>query len=133
MEPRAAPRDENRLFQTTLNVTVRHYLSFQGLRVDPDYALTEDDIIGVHWRSTPNSIQGNLEGIRVPTLVMAGTCSPHLVLNEIAYDHSAARDKTFVAVEGANHGFLPCRSEYGDTFGKTFDFVDGWLSKHGRF
>ncbi|MCS0631155.1 hypothetical protein NX786_17620 [Telluria mixta] len=133
MEPRAAPQDENKLFQTTLNVTVRHYLSFQGLRTDPGYALTENDIIGVQWRSTPNSIQGNLEGIRVPTLVMAATCSPHLVLNEIAYDHAAAGDKAFVGVEGANHGFLPCRPEYGGTFGKTFDFVDKWLSKPGRF
>jgi hypothetical protein len=133
MAPRGTAQDENMLFQTTYNSTVRHYLSFQGLRISPDYALTENNITGVQWRSTPNSIQGNLQGIRVPTLVMFGTCAPHVVLSEIAYDYSAASDKELVGVEGANHGFLPCRPEYGNTFGKTFDFVDSWLSKAGRF
>ena len=32
----------------------------------------------------------------------------------------------------ANHGFLPCKPEYGDTFARAFDDVDGWLSKPGR-
>ncbi len=133
MTPRATPEDEGKLFQTTINATVRHYLSFQALRVARDYALTEDNITGVEWRSTPNSIQGNLQGIRVPTLVMSATCAPHLVFLEIAYDKSAAQDKEFVGVEGANHGFTPCRLEYGDTFKRTFDYVDGWLTKPGRF
>jgi pimeloyl-ACP methyl ester carboxylesterase len=133
MAPRATPEDEGKLFQTTLDATVRHYLSFQGLRVTPDYALTENNVTGVVWRSTPNSIQGNLEGIRVPTLVMSATCAPHLVLSEIGFDRSAAADKEFVGVEGANHGFMPCRPEYGDTFKRSFDFVDSWLSTPGRF
>ena len=117
----------------TLNVTVRHYLSFQALRLTPEYRMTEDNILGVQWRSTPNSIQGNLEGIRVPTLLMSGTCAPHVVFLEIAYDHSAAKDKEMVGVEGANHGFTACKPEYGDTFKRAFDYVDGWLSKPGRF
>ena len=52
---------------------------------------------------------------------------------EMVYDHSAAPDKEFVAVEGANHSFQPCRPEFGDTRTRTFDFVDAWLSKPGRF
>jgi pimeloyl-ACP methyl ester carboxylesterase len=131
--PQASPDDQDLLFATTLNVTVSHYLSFQALRVTPQYHMTEDNIVGVQWRSTPNSVPGNLEGIKVPTLVMSGTCAPHVVYLEIAYDHSAASDKEMAGVEGADHGFLPCRPEYGDTFKRTFDFVDGWLSKPGRF
>jgi hypothetical protein len=101
--------------------------------VTPDYHMTEDNIYGVLWRSTPNSIQGNVEGIRVPTLVMTATCAPHVTYLEIAYDHSAAKDKELVGVEGALHGFNACRPEYGDTLRRAFDYADGWLSKAGRF
>ena len=31
----------------------------------------------------------------------AGSCASHLVTNEMTFDHSAAKDKQFVAVEGA--------------------------------
>jgi hypothetical protein len=132
MTPAAQPDDEGQLFRTTLNVTVRHYLSFQALRLSPDYHMTEDNILGVQWRSTPNSIQGNMEGIRVPTLVMSGTCAAHVTFLEIAYDRSSAKDKEMVGVEGANHGFTACRPEFGDTFKRTFEYVDSWLSKPGR-
>lgn len=121
------------LSQTTQNVTVRHYLSFQALPVTPDYRMTEDNLIGVQWRGTANSLQGNVEGIKAPTLFVAATCSVELVLLEISYEHSAAKDKDFVGVEGADHNFRPCKPEYGDTYKRTFDFVDAWLSKPGRF
>lgn len=129
----ALPEQEDSLALTTQNFTVREYLSFQALRVTPDYRMTENSILGVKWRTTPNSLQGNLEGIRVPTLIMSGTCAPHLVLLETAYDLSAAKDKELVGVEGANHGMMPCKPEYGDTFTHTFDYVESWLSKPGRF
>ena len=57
----------------------------------------------------------------------------HLVFSEIAFDRSAAADKEFVGLEGANHGLMPCKPEYGDTYKRAFDFIDGWLSKPGRF
>jgi pimeloyl-ACP methyl ester carboxylesterase len=124
---------EDMLAQTTMNVTVRHYLSTQALRLTPDYRVTEDNVLGVQWRSTPNSMQGNVEGIRVPTLFLAATCSQELVLLEIGYDHSAAKDKEFVGVEGADHGYHPCKPEYGNTYKRAFDYMDSWLSKPGRF
>ena len=121
------------LSQTTQDVTVRHYLSFQALPVTPEYRITEDNLLGVKWRGTANSLQGNVEGIKAPTLFMAATCSNELVLLEISYDHSVAKDKEFVGVEGADHGFHPCKAEYGNTYKRAFDYVDGWLSKPGRF
>jgi pimeloyl-ACP methyl ester carboxylesterase len=121
------------LGQTTMNTTVRHYLSFQALRVTPDYRMTEDNVIGMQWRSTANSVQGNVEGIRVPTLILGATCATEFVLLEIAYDRSAAKDKEYVGVEGADHNFRPCKPEYGDTYKRAFDYMDGWLSKPGRF
>ena len=113
--------------------SVKQYLATYGLRLTSDYRWTEDNIQGVVWRSTAASIGGNLMGIRVPTLVMTATCAPHTVFHEIAFENSPASDKEFVGVEGANHGFLPCRPEFGDTFTRAFDYVDGWLSKPGRF
>jgi len=62
-------------------------------------------------------------------LFMAGSCFIHMVPLEIAFDHSAARDKEFVAVEGADHMFRPCRPEFGDSQKHAFDYVDAWLTK----
>jgi hypothetical protein len=129
----AARPDEDLLAETTMNVTVRHYLSFQALSLTPDYRITEDNILGVKWRSSADSVEGNVEGITVPTLIMPATCAAHLVFLEISYDHSAAKDKELVGVEGANHSFQACKPEYGDTTKRTFDYVDTWLSKTGRF
>jgi hypothetical protein len=74
-----------------------------------------------------------MENITVPTLVMAATCAIHVVPLETVFDHSAAKDKEFVGVEGATHGFTPCRPEFGDTKKRAFDYVEAWLKKPGRF
>jgi hypothetical protein len=121
------------LGETTQNVSVRRYLSFLALRTTPDYAVSVDNVTGIDWRSSANSLPGNVENVTVPTLVMAGTCAIHMVFNEIVYDRSAAKDKEFVAVEGATHTFTPCRPEFGDTRKRWFDYVEAWLSKPGRF
>jgi len=131
--PLAVPDNVDQLNQTTLNVTVRHFLSFLAMRVGPDYRVTEGTVSGVDWRSVPNSIPGNIQGIRVPSLFMSATCAPHLVFTEIAYDLAPARDKEFLGVDGANHQFEPCKPEYGDTAKHAFDYVDSWLMKAGRF
>ena len=133
MDPEASAQDDGNLWSNTQNTTVKTYLSFQGLRVSPDYHMTEDNIVGVDWRSSGDSPQGNMEGIHVPTLVVAAGCGSDLVLLEIAYDLSAAKDKEYVGVEGANHNMAPCRPEFGDTYKRAFDYIDSWLSKPGRF
>jgi hypothetical protein len=131
--PTQRPDDQDKLAQTTVNVTVRHYLSFDALRAKPDFHMTEDDITGVEWHSSGDSMEGNVEGIHVPTLVVAAGCGADLVLLEIAYNHSGAKDKEYVGVEGANHNMAPCKPEFGDTYKHAFDYMDGWLSKPGRF
>lgn len=132
--PMASDKDLDLYDRTTpLGIqTVRHFLSFYALRTTSSYTVTADDVQGVIWRSTPNDAIGNVEGVRVPTLVMAGSCYPHMILNELVFEHSAAKDKQFVAVEGANHQFQPCLPKYGNTRQRTFDFVDAWLMSPGR-
>lgn len=115
------------------NTTVREFLAQSAIRIGRDFAFTENSIVGVDWKSAMNSTPGNAEGITVPTLVMAMTCHYLMVPDEIIYDHLAAKDKELVMVEGATHGFAPCKPEYGDTVKRTFDYVDSWLRQPSRF
>jgi hypothetical protein len=95
--------------------------------------MTEDNITGVDWASSTTSVPSNIEGVTVPTLIMAMSCHYFVVPSEIVYDHSGAKDKQYAAVEGATHMFQPCKPEYGDTRKRLFDYVDGWLAARGRF
>jgi hypothetical protein len=125
--------EPNSLYFSSLNYTLRHFLANDAIRSTKDFALTEDDVIGVDWKSSMRSTPGSAEGITVPTLVVTMSCNVWVVPNEIIYDHLAAKDKTFAAVEGALHVFTPCKPEYGDTQKRLFDFVADWLYKPGRF
>ena len=62
---------------------------------------------------------------------------------ETILEHAKSADKTLAYVEGATHGFTPCtacavakglpENYYGDTVKTLFNYIDGWLSKPGRF
>ena len=80
--------DEDLLSETTMNVTVRHYLSFQALSLTPEYRITEGTISSAlsgaarrtAWKATWRSI-------KVPTLINpSATCAAHVVSLEISYD-----------------------------------------------
>jgi hypothetical protein len=130
MKPQAvSERQRNTYNGTTVDMTVRQYLAFQAVRTTPDFQITENDVKGVDWGSSANSAAGSVEHVRVPTLVMAGSCMIHMVPLEIVFDHSVAKDKEFVVVEGADHEFEPCRPEFGDSEKRAFDYVESWLGK----
>jgi hypothetical protein len=116
-----------------LNYTMRDWLINDAIRTMPDFAVTEDDIVGVDWASSIDSPPSNAEHITIPTLVMTNTCYRLLTTSDITFDHLTAKDKTFAGVEGALHNFTACRPEFGDTQKRAFDFMDSWLSKPGRF
>jgi pimeloyl-ACP methyl ester carboxylesterase len=124
-----APDLRDTVQETTQVTTARHYLSYLAVTTTPDFRLTSNDIKGVNWRSSANSAPGSVENVTVPTLVMAGSCTIHMIPLEITYDHSAAKDKEFVVVEGGDHSFRPCRPEFGNTQKRAFDYVDAWISK----
>jgi hypothetical protein len=130
-EPKAIPVTQRDTLAATAQFrTVRQYLAFSAISTTPDFALTADDMKGFVWRSSANSLPGNVEGVHVPTLVMVGSCMIHLVPLEEVYDHSAAKNKEFVAVEGGDHYFQPCRPEFGNSQKRAFDYVDHWLTRH---
>ncbi len=129
----AAPAAMRSLGQMTQDTTVRKFLAASAIRTGPEFAIGEDRITGVDWRSAMSSTPGNAAGIRVPTLILTMSCHYLLVPGEIIFDHLAAKDKTLAAVEGATHLFKPCQPQYGDTVRTTFDEIDRWLRRSGRF
>ena len=129
-----AARQLGVLGATNAETSVVKFLQHASIRTNPaEYAFTEDDITGVDWHSSIDSGPGNAEGVTVPTLVLTMTCHYLVVPGEIYFEHLAAKDKTYTAVEGATHGFSPCKPEYGNTTKRTFDYLDSWLAKPGRF
>ena len=126
-------RDLDTLDVMTQDTTVRRFLANYAIRTTPRYAIAVDRIKGVDWDSAMTSAPANARGITVPALVMVMTCHYFVVPGEIIYDHLASKDKTYAAVEGATHMFTPCRPQYGNTVKRTFDYVNAWLSKPGRF
>jgi hypothetical protein len=114
-------------------LTLRQFLANDAIRSTKDFALTEDDIVGIEWKSSNAGEPGQAEGVTVPSLVMTNTCFQFVVPSEIVFDHLAAKDKTYAGVEGSEHFFTPCQPQYGDTKKRLFDFVDAWLGKPGRF
>lgn len=115
------------------NYTVRRIVENYLIRTTKDFGLTDDDIIGVDWKSSNTGTPGHAEGVTLPTLVMAMTCWEFVVPAEVVYDHLATQDKTLVGVEGAEHSFTPCAAQYGDPKQRMFDYIGGWLAKPGRF
>ncbi len=123
----------------TLKATVRSFLSTFALRTGPDFSYNEDTVKGIDWSSSYSAPPGTVEGIGVPTLVMGMTAHWEYLAAETIYNHSKATDKTLAFVEGATHGYTPCKKcektpgQYGDTIKTLYDYADKWLSKPGRF
>jgi hypothetical protein len=76
--------------------TVRGFLAGEAIRTTADYGMTESSITGVDWPSSTNSAPSNIEGIKVPVLIMSMTCHYLMVPDEIIYDH-ASKDKQLVS------------------------------------
>ena len=116
------------------SVSVKQFLSSNALRTTSDYDITEDQLVGIDWASSSSSAPWNVEHITTPLLIMSMTGHYFMVTDETIYNHAASRDKEIAFVEGAVHGFTPCRAcerspgEFGDTVKTLFDNVDGWLA-----
>jgi hypothetical protein len=127
------------LDQGALTTTVRNFLSTFAIRVTDDFGYDQDSVRGVDWQSTYSSPPGNVEGISVPLLTMGMTGHWEYLAAETIYQHARSADRTLAFVDGATHGYTTCTKcekspgQFGDTVKTTYDYVDGWLSKPGRF
>jgi hypothetical protein len=123
-------------YNDALTTSVRRFLSTFATRTTRDFNITEDNITGIDWNSSYNSTPGNVEGVKVPILILGMTGHYWIVSSEIAYEHAASSDKTVAFVEGALHGFNECvecrvnngNQPFGDTVKTTFDYAASWLS-----
>jgi cytidine deaminase len=94
---------------------------------------------GVDWRSSYTAPPGNVQGISVPLLTIGMTGHWEFLAAEQIHEKAGSADKTIAFVEGATHVFTPCTrcerapGEFGDTLKTTYDYVDAWLDKPGRF
>jgi len=123
-----------------LVTTAKNFLSRVGIRVTPDYNITEEGVTGIDWNSNITSPIGNIEGVHHPLLLMGMTGSWEFLASEAIYQHANnSKDKTLAFVEGATHMFTPNKQaekttgEFGDTMKTLFDYVDQWISQDGRF
>ncbi len=123
-------------YSGSLPSTLRRFLGNYAVRTTGDYAVTNDDILGVDWDSSATSSISNAKGITVPLLVMVMTGHYFLRSGEMILEAAASDDKELVGVEGATHGFTPCtkcasaEGEFGDTVGRLYDYIDSWLQQH---
>ena len=114
-------------------MTVVNYLSSYAVRTLPDYGYGEDGVRGIDWHSTYASPVGNVEYIRVPTLVLGMTAGWEFLASETIYEHSASGSKELAFIEGATHKFAPDRSrekypgQFGDTMKTLHDYILEWL------
>jgi alpha-beta hydrolase superfamily lysophospholipase len=118
----------------SLDTSVKRFLNTFATRATPDYDIRPDDVTGIDWNSSYNSVPGSLEGVKAPLLILGMTGHYWVVSSEIAYRHAASADKSLAYVEGANHNFTPCQpcetspGQFGDTTARTFEYVAGWLA-----
>jgi hypothetical protein len=122
-----------------LTTTVHRFLSTLAVRVTDDFGYDEDSVHGVDWSSSYNCPPGTIKGVSVPLLTMGMTGHWEYLAAETIYENAKSADKTIAFVEGANHGYTTCTKcektpgQFGNTLKTTYDYVDGWLGKKGRF
>jgi hypothetical protein len=122
-----------------LATTVRRFLNTYAVRVTDDFGYDEDSIRGIDWASSYSNPPGSVEGVTVPLLAMGMTGHWEFLAAETIYEHAKSTDKTIAFVEGATHNYTTCTKcektpgQFGNTVKTTYDYVDSWLSKTGRF
>lgn len=117
--------------------TLRSFLSYRAVRVDPDRydpeaSRAEDG--GVDLRSSNSTTAACLAGTTVPLLVTAGTADTqvHLPHAEMAYHAAAATaDRSVAIIAGAEHDLSPAGPGVGDTRAAHLEVLVSWI--HDRF
>jgi pimeloyl-ACP methyl ester carboxylesterase len=108
-------------------MTLRSFLSANAVRA-------KDSLDEIDWCSTNNSTRCAVEKITIATLITAMGAHYFIRDSETHYDASASRDKDFIVIEGATHGFAPCTAceavpgQYARSQENFFDYVTKWIN-----
>ena len=91
--------------------------------------------MGIDHCSSNNSTTCAVQSISVPVMVAAMGGYHFIRDGEIIYEKSASKDKDFVVIEGALHGFGPCTAcektpgQYSNTVKNLFNYIAAWTNK----
>jgi hypothetical protein len=95
-----------------------------------------NSIDGIDYCSSSSSSICGAQFISVPAMVAGMGGYMFVRDSERLYDHLATKDKDLVIVEGALHGFTPCKAcektpgQYDNSEKNLFDYIRDWTQKH---
>ena len=119
----------NRDFDTGTKIfTLKSFLSANAMR-----ATNAND--GIAYCSSNNSTVCAVQSISVPLMIAAMGAYQFIRDDEIIFDKSASKDKDYLVIEGAVHGFTPCTAcetapgQYSNTVKNLFDYIRDWTNK----
>ena len=76
-----------------------------------------------------------MQSLSLPIMIAAMGGYHFIRDNEIVYEKAASKDKDYVVIEGALHGFGPCTAcetrpgQYSNTVKNLFDYIRDWTNK----
>jgi hypothetical protein len=118
----------NRAFDTGTRIfTIKSFLSANAVRAT-------DARDGIDYCSTNNSTTCAVQSISVPILVAAMGAYRFIRDDEVIFDKAASKDKDYVVIEGALHGFTPCVAcertpgQYSNSVRNFFDYIQKWTN-----
>ena len=128
----AVPEPENwkanRSFDRGTKVfTLKSFLSANAVK-------STNSLDGIDWCSTNNSTMCAVQSIKIPTLIAAMGAFHFIRDQEQMYDLSAAKDKDYIVIEGALHGYTPCKAcektpgQFANSEKNLFDYIQKWTN-----
>ncbi|HEX5278626.1 MAG TPA: hypothetical protein VFW28_00980 [Micropepsaceae bacterium] len=119
---------DNRSFDRGTKVfTLKSFLSANAVK-------STNALNGIDWCSSNNSTMCAVQSIKIPTLIAAMGAYHFIRDQELMYDLSAAKDKDYIVIEGAVHGYTPCKAcektpgQYSNSEKNLFDYIQKWAN-----
>jgi len=125
-DPKLA-RDNMRFGTGTKVYTLRSFLSANAIRA-------RNSIDDIDYCSSNNSTVCAVQAISVPVLFAAMGAHYFIRDNERLYEMAGSKDKDFIVIEGAVHGFTPCTAcektpgQYSNSVKNLFDYAAKWIN-----
>ena len=108
-------------------MTVKSFLSANAIRSTDSL-----DYSKIDWCTSNNSVPCALRAITVPVLIVAMQGHYFVTDSEYFLDIAKSADKELIAIEGATHGYTPCRDceggPYKNSVKNLFDYVAKWIN-----
>lgn len=121
-------RDNLRFNTGTKVYTLRSFLSANAIR-------SKNSMDDIDYCSSNNSTVCAVQSISVPVLFMGMGAHYFIRDNERHFDMAKSKDKDFIVIEGAVHGFTPCTAceqtpgQYSNSVKNMFDYTAKWINE----